>query len=146
MQQLDLVDSFGNLQQIASGNWQQIRKYCRFRQQMRKHVAINTLSKYLNTCPSCNLFNIEIWNLPCLTNLVPCPVHVCDQDQTKNTQSWFEIQATPPLWLRATTQFKQLFDYDPEEFPISIWVKDCRYKSLAKCLHNFGQEVKMRSS
>ncbi len=28
--------SFGNLQQIASGNWQQIGKYCRFRQQLRK--------------------------------------------------------------------------------------------------------------
>ena len=28
--------SFGNLKQIASGNWQQIWKRCRFRQQLRK--------------------------------------------------------------------------------------------------------------
>ncbi len=28
--------SFGNLQQIASGNWQQIGKYCRFRQHLGK--------------------------------------------------------------------------------------------------------------
>ncbi len=48
MQQLDFVgnlcgnpscqdkETFGNLQQIGSGNWQQIAKYCRFRQQLRK--------------------------------------------------------------------------------------------------------------
>ncbi len=28
--------SFGNLQQKACGNWQQIAKYCQFRQQLRK--------------------------------------------------------------------------------------------------------------